>query len=239
MSDAIVMGGVAWYLASVHEGHLVLLPLAVLAASSLISYERAKAEALGISAKGGLMERAERMILLGVGFLTPWLLVPILWLLLGLTMLTAVGRFVRVWSVAEGPARPPAGAHRHAPPIGPGSRDTWSLGGGPGGRVSRQVPGSGGAAASRWAAGGPGGRRRWPVAAVGPRRARGTQRVFRSGPPSGPAMRDQRSRDPEAPARKPPLCPSLGLVSGISRATPPTAASARPWPGLRRALAAP
>jgi len=48
-------------------GHLVLLPFAVLAVTSLVSYQRAKAESLGISAKGGLMERAERMILLGIG----------------------------------------------------------------------------------------------------------------------------------------------------------------------------
>jgi CDP-diacylglycerol--glycerol-3-phosphate 3-phosphatidyltransferase len=106
VADIVVMGGVAWYLVSIHEGHLVLLPLAILGVSSLVSYERAKAEALGIAAaKGGLMERAERMILLGVGFVAPWLLVPVLWVLLGLTTATAVGRFVRVWKAAEGPAR--------------------------------------------------------------------------------------------------------------------------------------
>jgi len=104
VADIIVMAGVAWYLVSVHEGHLALLPLAILGVTSLVSYERAKAEALGISAKGGLMERAERMILLGVGFLAPWLLVPILWVLLGLTTATAVGRFLRVWRAADGPA---------------------------------------------------------------------------------------------------------------------------------------
>ena len=110
VSDAVVMGGVAWYLTAHHKGQLALLPLAILASTSLISYERAKAEALGIQAKGGLMERAERMILLGVGFLAPWLLVPVLWVMLGLTTATAAGRFVRVWRVAEGP--PPVAAHR-------------------------------------------------------------------------------------------------------------------------------
>jgi CDP-diacylglycerol--glycerol-3-phosphate 3-phosphatidyltransferase len=109
-SDVIVMGGVAWYLVSAKEGHLVLLPLAVLGVTMLVSYERAKAEALGLSAaKGGLMERAERMVLLGVGFLASFLLVPILWVLLALTSATAVGRFVRVWRAAEGPPRPVAG----------------------------------------------------------------------------------------------------------------------------------
>jgi CDP-diacylglycerol--glycerol-3-phosphate 3-phosphatidyltransferase len=104
VADAVIMAGVAWYLVSQHEGHLAVLPLAVLGVTSIVSYERAKAEALGLSAKGGLMERAERMILLGVGFLASWLLVPVLWVLLALISLTAVSRFVKVWKAAEGPA---------------------------------------------------------------------------------------------------------------------------------------
>src|SRR5665213_4130266 len=103
VADALLLGGVAWYLVSTHPGHLVLLPFAVLGATSLVSYQRAKAESLGISAKGGLMERAERMILLGIGFLSPAFLVPVLWVMLGLTAATAVGRFVKVWRLAEAP----------------------------------------------------------------------------------------------------------------------------------------
>ena len=103
VSDALILGGVAWYLVDTHPGHLVLLPFAVLGATSLVSYQRAKAESLGISAKGGLMERAERMILLGIGFLSPAFLVPVLWVMLGLTMVTALSRFVKVWRLAEAP----------------------------------------------------------------------------------------------------------------------------------------
>ena len=69
--------------------------------SQLISYERAKAESLGLSAKGGLMERAERIILLCLGLLFDSLLVPILWLMLALTVITAVQRFVKVWKLAS------------------------------------------------------------------------------------------------------------------------------------------
>ena len=58
-------------------------PSPILGATSLVSYQRAKAESLGISARGGLMERAERMILLGVGFLSTVFLVPVLWIMLG------------------------------------------------------------------------------------------------------------------------------------------------------------
>ena len=54
------------------------------------------------------MERAERMILLGIGFLSPELLVPVLWVMLGLTLVTAVGRFAKVWRLAEGPVTVPS-----------------------------------------------------------------------------------------------------------------------------------
>ena len=69
VTDAVLLGGVAWFLASQRGAHAAVLPFAVMAVSSLISYQRAKAEALGLTAKGGLMERAERIILLCVGLL--------------------------------------------------------------------------------------------------------------------------------------------------------------------------
>jgi CDP-diacylglycerol--glycerol-3-phosphate 3-phosphatidyltransferase len=103
VADALILGGVAWYLVSTHPGHLVLLPFAVLGATSLVSYQRAKAESLGISAKGGLMERAERMILLGIAFIATAFLVPVLWVMLVLTIATAGGRFMKVWRLAEAP----------------------------------------------------------------------------------------------------------------------------------------
>lgn len=100
VTDALLLGGVAWHLADTEPGRLTILPLAVLAASMLISYERAKAEALGYNAKGGLMERAERLIALGLGLLVDSLLVPVLWVMLALTLITAAQRFVKVWRQA-------------------------------------------------------------------------------------------------------------------------------------------
>jgi hypothetical protein len=76
--------------------------MAVLGVTALVSYERAKAESLGLSAKGGLMERAERMILLGVAFLSAAFVVPVLWVMLVLISFTAVARFVKVWNEASG-----------------------------------------------------------------------------------------------------------------------------------------
>jgi CDP-diacylglycerol--glycerol-3-phosphate 3-phosphatidyltransferase len=101
VSDSLLLGGVAWYLASTQPGHISLLPMAVLAASLLISYQRAKADALGFDARGGIMERAERVILLGLGLLFDSILVPILWVMLALTLVTAVQRFVKVWRQAS------------------------------------------------------------------------------------------------------------------------------------------
>ena len=101
LTDATLFGGVAWYLASNDSAHMAILPYAIMALSSIISYQRAKAESLGLDAKGGLMERAERIILLCFGLLFSSILVPILWVMLVLTAITAVQRFVKVWRQAE------------------------------------------------------------------------------------------------------------------------------------------
>jgi CDP-diacylglycerol--glycerol-3-phosphate 3-phosphatidyltransferase len=73
-----------------------------LGVTALVSYERAKAESLGRSAKGGLMERAERMILLGIAFFGAAFVVPVLWVMLALISVTAIARFVKVWNEASG-----------------------------------------------------------------------------------------------------------------------------------------
>ena len=99
VTDALLMGGVAWYLAT-ESPKMALLPFAIMAASSIVSYERAKAESLGLYAKGGLMERAERIVLLCIGLLFESVLVPILWVMLVLTVATAIQRFVKVWRQA-------------------------------------------------------------------------------------------------------------------------------------------
>jgi CDP-diacylglycerol---glycerol-3-phosphate 3-phosphatidyltransferase len=100
VTDALLFGGVAWHFASTESPHMALLPFGVMALSSVISYERAKAESLGLQAKGGLMERAERIILLCIGLLFDFLLIPVLWVMLVLTGVTAVQRFVKVWKQA-------------------------------------------------------------------------------------------------------------------------------------------
>jgi CDP-diacylglycerol--glycerol-3-phosphate 3-phosphatidyltransferase len=105
ITDALLLGGIAYYFAETRDPRLAVLPFAVSAVSSVISYQRAKAESLGLDAKGGLMERAERIVVLCVGlFIEPWVdgaLIWILWGMLVLITITAVQRFVKVWKQAE------------------------------------------------------------------------------------------------------------------------------------------
>jgi CDP-diacylglycerol--glycerol-3-phosphate 3-phosphatidyltransferase len=109
VADSVLLAGVAWHLTEEGTGAPVLA-LAVVALSMLVSYERAKAEALGFSARGGMMERFERLVLLGVGLVFD-VLVPVLWIMLVLTAVTAVHRFAKVWRQAS-PTERPAGPGR-------------------------------------------------------------------------------------------------------------------------------
>jgi CDP-diacylglycerol--glycerol-3-phosphate 3-phosphatidyltransferase len=125
VSDALLLGGVAWYLASTQPGRVAVLPLAVLGASMLVSYERAKAESLGFDARGGLMERAERLGFLALGLLFESLLVPVLWVMLVLTVFTAGQRFVKVWRQASAPQVQPLAARWRSRRVARSTRRTW------------------------------------------------------------------------------------------------------------------
>ena len=108
VSDGVVLGGAAWYFAG-RDPHLAVLAFAVAGLSFLVSYERSRAESLGFNGRGGLMERAERMVVLGLG-LTFGRLTASLWVLALLTGLTVAQRFLLVWRQAtpasERSARP-------------------------------------------------------------------------------------------------------------------------------------
>ena len=110
VTDALVLSALAWYLSDTHRGHTFILPVAILGVSLLVSYERAKAESLGFDAKGGLMERAERIVVLCATLAFSFMMIPLLWIMLALTSVTAVQRFFKVWKQANaaGHAPPPA-----------------------------------------------------------------------------------------------------------------------------------
>ena len=126
ITDTLVFAGIGWYLADLHGGHIAVLPLGLLGASQLLSYMRAKAEIYGFDAKGGLMERAERVIVLCVGLVFSSVLVPVLWVMLALTLVTVVQRFVKVWrqATAENPLL--AARRRETPPWARNLFSAWS-----------------------------------------------------------------------------------------------------------------
>lgn len=99
-TDTLILSSVVWHLIADDQGLVAMVAVAVLGASWLISYQRAKAESLGFDAKGGIMERAERIVLLCVGLLFPTVLVAVLWVMLVFTVITAAQRFNKVWAQA-------------------------------------------------------------------------------------------------------------------------------------------
>jgi CDP-diacylglycerol--glycerol-3-phosphate 3-phosphatidyltransferase len=80
---------------------LVILTSMVAIGTALIPYVRAKAESLRISCHIGLMERAERIILLSLGALLNWM-EPVLWILAILTHFTVLHRIYYVWKKLRG-----------------------------------------------------------------------------------------------------------------------------------------
>jgi len=102
LTDGLLFGGLAYYLVeSDGRGWVVMLPVAGYITASIVSYIRAKADALGFDAHTGIVERAERFILLAIGLLFyQYLLLPILGLIIVLNVITAAQRFVKVWGQA-------------------------------------------------------------------------------------------------------------------------------------------
>ncbi|HEY7469613.1 MAG TPA: CDP-alcohol phosphatidyltransferase family protein [Acidimicrobiia bacterium] len=82
-----------------NERVLLLVVLAV-GGAMLVPYLRARAEAEGFDGKGGLMGRAERILLFTVGLLVG-LVEPMLWIYVTLVWLTAVARFADTYRSFE------------------------------------------------------------------------------------------------------------------------------------------
>lgn len=126
VTDSLVLGGIAWHLARTEGGLSPLLPMALLGASQVISYQRAKAEIHGFQAKGGLMERAERIIALCAALVLNQFLQPILAVMLVLTLITAVQRFAKVWKQATDENPVLAARRRETRPWARNLAQAWS-----------------------------------------------------------------------------------------------------------------
>ncbi|HEX2173468.1 MAG TPA: CDP-alcohol phosphatidyltransferase family protein [Dehalococcoidia bacterium] len=100
-SEAVVFLGLGAYFLRTGDDVAVLLSFAALIGSFLVSYARARAEALQIECKVGWLARPERIILVAAGLLTGWILI-VLWLLAIFTNVTAIQRVYHVWRTTGG-----------------------------------------------------------------------------------------------------------------------------------------
>jgi phosphatidylglycerophosphate synthase len=96
-SECFIFGGLAWHYAG---SPVLMLVLAALTGSLLVSYTRARAESLIERCEIGIAERPERMILLILGCL-PGLMVPALWVIAVLAHVTALQRIHHTWREAS------------------------------------------------------------------------------------------------------------------------------------------
>jgi len=101
-SEGVILIGLTYYYASSPESGWVEVTLlaVILLGSLMVSYTRARAEALGFECKVGLLQRPERVILLVLGLITPWMRIA-LWLLAIFTIVTAGQRIVEVYNQAQ------------------------------------------------------------------------------------------------------------------------------------------
>jgi len=101
LGEVAAWTGLAYYLGEQAEATLVMLTLIAACGSLLVPFIRAKAEVAGVEGKGGIMGRAERLLVFGVGVGLEGLGVPTLewavWALAILVWLTVLQRFVRTW----------------------------------------------------------------------------------------------------------------------------------------------
>lgn len=113
IGDGAIFGGLVLYFAGPGDSYLYLcLALYCLVMGSVTSYARARAESLGMDAKGGLAERADRLVAilvmtgLGAIFDLPVLMYLTLWVLAVANTYTVVFRVRKVHRQAVAAAAP-------------------------------------------------------------------------------------------------------------------------------------
>jgi CDP-diacylglycerol--glycerol-3-phosphate 3-phosphatidyltransferase len=102
-SELVVFFGLLIHLQATGAPVATALVFAAAAGSVLVSYARARAEALGFDCEVGLLPRPERILVLAAGLLLgDPALTWALWLLAVLTNVTLVQRIVHVWRLQRG-----------------------------------------------------------------------------------------------------------------------------------------
>lgn len=106
IADGAIFGAVAYYYATRHEPRVVAAALLCLLTGQVVSYVKARAEGLGFTCNVGIIERAERLIGIGVGgllwtFGVPYGLEIVMWLLGALSLVTIGQRIATVYRQAH------------------------------------------------------------------------------------------------------------------------------------------
>ena len=101
ISDAAVLGSVAYFLMKTHD-RLVPVLIIALVAGGLVSYIKARAEGLGIECNGGFAERTDRLIIIFValgfaGLGVPYVLAIGAWILAIASVYTIFERLAIVY----------------------------------------------------------------------------------------------------------------------------------------------
>lgn len=102
-SEVIFFFGMAFYF--IRNGwYLTSVAVAVgLGGSLMVSYVRARAEGLGFECKVGILQRAERLLLLGFGGLIHlYTFVFSIWIIAVMSNVTAIYRILHVWKKDQG-----------------------------------------------------------------------------------------------------------------------------------------
>jgi CDP-diacylglycerol--glycerol-3-phosphate 3-phosphatidyltransferase len=104
LEEGIVLTAVGAYFASQHNQLAVAACVAAVLFSLMVSYTRARAEALGVQCKVGLATRPVRVVILAIGVVFArgaslghfYLLAPSVYVLAGLSIVTTIQRIVHV-----------------------------------------------------------------------------------------------------------------------------------------------
>lgn len=115
LEEGIVLTAVGAYFASQHDQAAVAAVVAAVLFSLMVSYTRARAEALGVQCKVGLATRPVRVVILSIGLIFARgasighfeLLAPAIYVLAGLSLFTVCQR---IWHVHRELTQPSAGA---------------------------------------------------------------------------------------------------------------------------------
>jgi phosphatidylglycerophosphate synthase len=105
--ELFVFAGYVWYL---HDSPWLLAVMAAIGGSMMVSYTRARAEGLGVTLSGGVMQRAERIVLVAGGTLiaawygsdveTAYLVEPIIGVTLVICGIASTATAINRWIVA-------------------------------------------------------------------------------------------------------------------------------------------